>query len=98
VPRRSQGAKAGKVGLHRNTGGAVWLVCDGKGASGCDPYNYTKRGGQVMQYKIAREPTVGLLEASVKFYFLSEGWELQGGVSYDGSCYTQAVVLKRINT
>jgi hypothetical protein len=51
-----------------------------------------------MQYKIAREPTVGLLEASVKFYFLSEGWELQGGVSYDGSCYTQAVVLKRINT
>ena len=47
-----------------------------------------------MEYRVAKEPTIGLLESSVKFFFLSEGWELQGGVSFDGDKYMQAVIKK----
>jgi hypothetical protein len=48
----------------------------------------------MMKYRIARAPSVSLLEEHVKFFFLSEGWEPQGGVSFDGSQYTQAVIKK----
>jgi hypothetical protein len=47
-----------------------------------------------MQYRIARAPSISLLESEIKFFFLSNGWELQGGVSSDGTQYIQAVVKK----
>ena len=47
-----------------------------------------------MKYRIVREPSLDELEDAVKFFFLSEGWEAQGGVCYDGKRYIQAVIKR----
>jgi hypothetical protein len=48
----------------------------------------------MMKYQVVRESNLTNLESSIKYFFLSEGWEPQGGVSFDGVKYIQAVVKK----
>ena len=47
-----------------------------------------------MKYNIAKASTISELVDQVNFWFLSEGWEVQGDVVFDGKQYLQAVVRK----
>lgn len=55
--------------------------------------------GRKKEYRIVRHPSIDLLEDSVNYY-LTTGWKLQGGASYDpeNKLYIQAITHEAEST